>query len=127
MFKDILKQLTPHFTDTCPFDPKPKANAQVQWVKMRLVCEVAFQEWTSDCKLRVPAFLGFKGGQGANRSGEELMVARASIFAPKARPTPFRAGALASFHAARRPKEHHLETTPNYLFPLVGAPCMILR
>ena len=31
--KNILKQLTPHFTDTCPFDPRPKANARAQWVK----------------------------------------------------------------------------------------------
>ena len=24
--KDILKRLTPHFTDTCPFDPRPKSQ-----------------------------------------------------------------------------------------------------
>jgi bifunctional non-homologous end joining protein LigD len=39
MLKDILKRLTPYFTDSCPFDPRPKANAQVQWVKPKLVCE----------------------------------------------------------------------------------------
>jgi ATP-dependent DNA ligase len=37
MLKDILKRLTPHFTDSCPFDPRPKASARVQWVKPRLV------------------------------------------------------------------------------------------
>jgi bifunctional non-homologous end joining protein LigD len=60
MLKDILKRLTPLFTDTCPFEPKLKANAQVQWVKPKLVCEVAFHEWTSDGKLRAPAFLGLR-------------------------------------------------------------------
>jgi hypothetical protein len=34
-----------------PFTP-PKANAPVRWVEPRLVCEVAFQEWTSDAKMR---------------------------------------------------------------------------
>jgi bifunctional non-homologous end joining protein LigD len=56
--KDILKRLTPHFTDTCPFDPRPKANATAQWVEPEVVSEVGFQEWTSDGKLRAPAFLG---------------------------------------------------------------------
>jgi bifunctional non-homologous end joining protein LigD len=56
--KDILKRLTPHFTDTCPFDQRPKANARAQWVNPKVVCEVGFQEWTSDGKLRAPAFLG---------------------------------------------------------------------
>jgi bifunctional non-homologous end joining protein LigD len=60
MLKDILKRLTPYFTDSCPFDPRPKDSARVQWVKPRLVCEVAFQEWTSDGKLRAPAFLGLR-------------------------------------------------------------------
>ena len=55
--KSILKQLTPHFTDTCPFDPRPKANARAQWLSPKVVCEVRFQEWTSDGKLRTPAFL----------------------------------------------------------------------
>ena len=48
------------FTDTCPFTPKPKANAPVKWVEPRLVCEVAFQDWTSDGKMRAPSFLGLR-------------------------------------------------------------------
>jgi bifunctional non-homologous end joining protein LigD len=39
--KEILKLLTPHFTDTCPFDPPPKANAPnagVKGVKPKVVC-----------------------------------------------------------------------------------------
>ena len=29
-------------------------------VKPKLVCEVAFQEWTSDGKMRAPSFLGLR-------------------------------------------------------------------
>src|SRR5208282_3509144 len=43
-----------------PPPPGPKANVRVQWVKPKLVCEVAFQEWRSDGKLRAPAFLGLR-------------------------------------------------------------------
>jgi bifunctional non-homologous end joining protein LigD len=49
--KDLLQKLT----DTCPFEPKPKANVPVRWVEPRLVCEVAFHEWASDGKMRAPS------------------------------------------------------------------------
>jgi len=58
--KDLLKKLKPYFTNTCPFTPKPKANAPVKWVKPKLVCEVALQEWTTDGKMRAPSFLGLR-------------------------------------------------------------------
>jgi bifunctional non-homologous end joining protein LigD len=44
----------------CPFHKKPKTNAPVHWVKPTLVCEVAFQEWTSDGIMRMPIFLGLR-------------------------------------------------------------------
>ena len=58
--KEVYSRLKPYFTDTFPFKPKPKACARVQWVKPKLVCEVAFQEWTSDGKMRAPSFLGLR-------------------------------------------------------------------
>ena len=60
MLKELFTKLTPYFTDTCPFTPRAKANAPVRWVEPRLVCEVAFQEWTSDAKMRAPSFLGLR-------------------------------------------------------------------
>ena len=60
LLKDLFGKLTPYFTDRCPFTPKPKANAPVKWVEPRFVCEVAFQEWTSDGKMRAPSFLGLR-------------------------------------------------------------------
>ena len=29
--KDLFGKLAPHFTDRCPFVPKPKGNAPVKW------------------------------------------------------------------------------------------------
>jgi Mannitol dehydrogenase Rossmann domain/ATP dependent DNA ligase C terminal region len=51
----LFGKLTPYFTEKCPFTPKPKANAPVKWVEPRFVCEVAFQEWTSDGIMRAPS------------------------------------------------------------------------
>src|SRR4029077_269341 len=75
MLKDILKRLTPCFTDSCPFDPRPKANARVQWVKPELVCEVAFQERSSDGKLRAPAFLGLREDKAPTKVVREHLAA----------------------------------------------------
>jgi bifunctional non-homologous end joining protein LigD len=58
--KEVYGRLKPYFTDTCPFEPKPKTSARVQWVEPRLVCEVAFHEWTADGKMRAPSFLGLR-------------------------------------------------------------------
>ena len=60
MLKGLFEKLSPLFTDRCPFTPRPRANAPVKWVEPRLVCEVAFQEWTSDGKMRAPSFLGLR-------------------------------------------------------------------
>ena len=58
--KEVYSRLKPYFTDTFPFETKPKTCARVQWVKPKLACEVAFQEWTSDGKMRAPSFLGLR-------------------------------------------------------------------
>jgi bifunctional non-homologous end joining protein LigD len=57
----------------CPFAnlPEPKNSRwgraltvaemrRCTWVKPELVCEVRFAEWTRDCHLRQPAFLGLR-------------------------------------------------------------------
>jgi bifunctional non-homologous end joining protein LigD len=50
----------PYFTEKCPFTPKPKAKAPIKWVEPRFVCEVTFQEWTTEGKMRTPSFLGLR-------------------------------------------------------------------
>ena len=34
------------FTDKSPFVNPPKVKEKIQWVKPKLVCQVAFAEWT---------------------------------------------------------------------------------
>src|ERR1700745_578527 len=35
LLKGLFGKLKPHFTDRCPFMPKPKANAPVRWGERR--------------------------------------------------------------------------------------------
>ncbi|HXA00809.1 MAG TPA: non-homologous end-joining DNA ligase, partial [Cytophagaceae bacterium] len=52
-----LKQL---IVGKCPFNKEPKTNTPVTWVKPQLVCEVKFQEWTSDGMMRIPIFIDLR-------------------------------------------------------------------
>jgi bifunctional non-homologous end joining protein LigD len=59
---DLLSRLRRLRRKTSPFDPDvPRADARdAQWVSPRLVGEVAFGEWTSDGRLRHPAWRGLR-------------------------------------------------------------------
>jgi len=57
---NLYEQLQPLVTKTSPFNEKVATNMPVTWVKPKLVCEVKFQEWTSDGHLRQPIFLGLR-------------------------------------------------------------------
>jgi bifunctional non-homologous end joining protein LigD len=52
-----LKQLE---VEKCPFNKKPKTNTPVTWVMPQMVCEVKFQEWTSDGRMRIPVFIDLR-------------------------------------------------------------------
>ena len=62
MLADLLTRLKRLARKTSPFDPDvPRADARdAQWVSPRLVGEVAFGEWTSDGRLRHPAWRGLR-------------------------------------------------------------------
>jgi bifunctional non-homologous end joining protein LigD len=54
-------RLRPASRDTSPFDDVPRADARdAHWVTPRLVGEVAFTEWTTDGRLRHPAWRGLR-------------------------------------------------------------------
>src|SRR5262249_32628965 len=57
---ETQKALTPLITKKCPFKEVPAEVKKATWVQPRLVCEVRFNEWTSDKKLRAPIFQGFR-------------------------------------------------------------------
>jgi bifunctional non-homologous end joining protein LigD len=60
LLADIYLQLQKLITSVCPFAIPPHPNAPVTWVKPKLVCEVAFKEWTQDAIMRQPIFKGLR-------------------------------------------------------------------
>jgi bifunctional non-homologous end joining protein LigD len=63
---DLRSRLQPLVQRQCPFKKKPKANAPVHWVEPKLVCEVTFQEWTGDGRMRIPIFVGLREDKPAH-------------------------------------------------------------
>jgi bifunctional non-homologous end joining protein LigD len=62
--EELLAKLRPLERPDCPFPEVPKMprirKGDVVWVEPKLVCEVAFVEWTHDGRLRAPSFLGLR-------------------------------------------------------------------
>lgn len=63
--KDIHARLKPLIRKECPFRTVPETTSPVTWVKPQLVCEVAFQGWTSDGLMRQPVFLRLREDKDA--------------------------------------------------------------
>ena len=59
---DLRRTLESIAQKNCPFEPPPVGPLarSAHWVKPQLVCQVAFTEWTSDGKIRHPAFKGLR-------------------------------------------------------------------
>ena len=58
--RDLKARLTQLEQKTNPFAARPPGSARAHWVKPELVAQVKFSEWTSDGKLRQPAFQGLR-------------------------------------------------------------------
>jgi bifunctional non-homologous end joining protein LigD len=58
--EDVYARLEPLVQKQCPFRQKPATNMPARWVAPRLVCEVMFQEWSRDGRMRFPIFLGLR-------------------------------------------------------------------
>lgn len=73
---DLRQRLEPLVRDTCPFKKAPKTNAPVRWVEPQLVCEVEFQEWTEDGRMRQPIFIGLREDKPARQVRREKPAPR---------------------------------------------------
>jgi bifunctional non-homologous end joining protein LigD len=58
--KDAIDRLKPLFLDKSQAENPPKIPEKIRWVQPRLVCEVAYAEWTEDEQLRQTTFLGWR-------------------------------------------------------------------
>jgi bifunctional non-homologous end joining protein LigD len=72
MLADLQRRLDRHGRTTSPFTPDvPRADARdAVWVSPVLVGEVAFSEWTSDGRLRHPAWRGLR----PDKASDEVVV-----------------------------------------------------
>ena len=68
--RETVERLKPFFTDKSPVENPPKIPKKIQWVAPKLVCEVAFAEWTLDGELRHTTFLGWRD----DKSPEEVVI-----------------------------------------------------
>jgi bifunctional non-homologous end joining protein LigD len=73
---DMYAKLTALARKTSPFDTPVEGEAKAHWVKPELVVEVRFTEWTRDCLLRHPAYLGLRIDRTAKSVGLELPTQR---------------------------------------------------
>lgn len=70
--KKMYKLLSDYFTSKMPFKEVPKMTQAVQWVKPKIVVEIAFSEWTKDGILRQPSFKGIREDKSPNEIKMEI-------------------------------------------------------
>src|SRR5260221_1074957 len=58
--QETIARLEPLFIDKTPVENPPKIPGRIQSVQPKLVCEVAFAEWTLDGELRQTTFVGWR-------------------------------------------------------------------
>jgi bifunctional non-homologous end joining protein LigD len=63
--RETIDRLKPLFTDQPPVENPFGIPERIQWVQPKLVCEVAFAEWTEDEQLRQTTFLGWREDKNA--------------------------------------------------------------
>jgi bifunctional non-homologous end joining protein LigD len=68
--KEAIDRLKPLFIDKSPVENPPEVPERIQWVHPKLVCEVAFAEWTEDGELRQTTFLGWRD----DKNPEEVVL-----------------------------------------------------
>jgi bifunctional non-homologous end joining protein LigD len=58
--RELSERLAPLVRESSPFEPEQGIPRAATWVEPELVAQIAFMEWTSDGRLRHPAFLGLR-------------------------------------------------------------------
>jgi bifunctional non-homologous end joining protein LigD len=72
---ETIERLRPLFTGKPTVENPPNIPEKIQWVEPRLVCEVAFAEWTEDEQLRQTTFLGWRD----DKSPKEMVLEIAQV------------------------------------------------
>ncbi len=72
LLKKLYQQMTRLKRQKCPFVNEPKPNTPVTWIQPKLICEVAFAEWTQDGILRQPIFQGLRSDKSPKSISREI-------------------------------------------------------
>lgn len=72
--QELLTKLQKIERTTCPFSTQPKPNAPVHWVSPNLVCEMNFEEWTSEGLMRQPVFKGIRADKSPRSVKRETVA-----------------------------------------------------
>jgi bifunctional non-homologous end joining protein LigD len=72
---DIGRKLQKLVVKKSPFPSRVKVPGRNTWVSPELVCEVKFNEWTKDGRLRAPVFLGLRDDKAPKECVREAPVA----------------------------------------------------
>ncbi len=70
--RNIIKLLKPLVKKESPFDQKVSTRSPITWVEPKLICEVAFSEWTSEGLMRHPVFLGLREDKKTTEVQKEI-------------------------------------------------------
>ncbi|RUO52781.1 ATP-dependent DNA ligase [Pseudidiomarina halophila] len=70
--KSLHKKLQSLSRKTSPFDTDAPSGDEITFITPKLVCEVAFSEWTADDKLRHPRFQGLRRDKEATEVCQEI-------------------------------------------------------
>lgn len=72
---EVYALLEPLIVEKSPFSTKFRVNAPVTWIKPKIVCEVAFAEWTSEGIMRQPIFKGVRLDKNPKSVAREISQA----------------------------------------------------
>jgi bifunctional non-homologous end joining protein LigD len=88
--EDAFQRLAALETDRCPFEDPPPTNARPHWVRPVLVCEVRYQSWTDEGRLRAPVFLRWRPDKSPAECDDAWPGRRSPVppSAPRRRPQP---------------------------------------
>ncbi len=74
MLVDLRAQLDKIETDTRPFDSKTTVEGKPHWVKLKLLAEVSFADWTNTSRVRHAVFKGLRSDKKPQAITREKVV-----------------------------------------------------
>jgi bifunctional non-homologous end joining protein LigD len=142
------RDLTARFAHVASSDPPiPRADASdipsgewrsIHWVRPKLLCEVAFTEWTRDGHIRHPSFQGLREDKNSAEVRQEMKQEIPKHEAPKRRSDRREVGGIAITHPDRvisetghvtkgELAEYYAAVAPRMLPEIVMRPISLLR